>query len=99
MADLYIDGAVLERVRSSFRNITDLLGGPARSMRSVDGREIGPSPLESKVREFGSEWEYGISQLGEFSSSVVEALDAIQQSFEEADVNLAQALRDAGGGS
>lgn len=95
MGDLYIDGAMLERVRANFRDITDLLGGPAQDMRRVDGHEIGPDGLESKVREFGSEWEYGISQLGEFSSSVVEALDSIEQAFDEADTNLAQALRDA----
>lgn len=94
-SDLYIDGEMLARVRSNFSRIEDLLGRPASQMRSVDGRDAGPSALVSKLNDFGHEWEYGIEQLGEFSSSVVDALDSIAEAFEKADADLAAALDEA----
>ncbi|GAA1476376.1 hypothetical protein GCM10009623_08220 [Nocardioides aestuarii] len=94
-SDLYIDGEMLSRVRDNFSRIEDLLGGPASQMRSVDGRDAGPSALVSRLNEFGHEWQYGIEQLGEFSSSVVDALDQIARAFESADADLAAALEQA----
>lgn len=96
MSDLYIDGAMLKRVRSNLSRIVDLLNGPARAMRDVDGSDVGPERLVNRVRDFGHEWEYGIGQLGKFSGSAVEALDSIEKAFDDADVKLADALRDAG---
>lgn len=95
MSDLYIDGAMLRRVQDNFRRIEDLLSRPARQMREVTGRHVGPSRLVDRVNEFGEEWEHGIGQLGEFSGSVVESLQAISDVFEETDTNLANALNDA----
>jgi hypothetical protein len=86
---------MLARVRSNFSRIEDLLGGPASQMRSFDGRDAGPSVLVSGLNEFGHEWQYGIEQLGEFSSSVVDALDQIAKAFESADADLAAALEQA----
>jgi hypothetical protein len=94
-SDLYIDGEMLARVRSNFSRIEDLLGRPASQMRSVDGRDAGPSALVSRLNDFGHEWQYGIEQLGEFSSSVVDALDAIAEAFDKADADLAAALEQA----
>ncbi len=95
MADLYIDGAMLGRVRSNLARIEQLLEVPAREMRSVDGRAMGAPALESRMNDFGDEWSYGIGKLGEFSASAVEALDKIQESFRQADVALADALSEA----
>ena len=95
MADLYIDGAMLARVKDDFRHIESLLAGPARRMKSVDGRHLGPDALVQRVNEFGDEWGYGIEQLGKFSGSVVKALQSIEDAFDEADTNLAAALDDA----
>lgn len=53
MADLFIDGATLERVNESFKNIEDLLNGPARTMKSVDASGVGPSTLKDRIRDFG----------------------------------------------
>lgn len=97
MTDLYIDAAMLARVRSSFRDIEQLLTGPGRAMRQLDSSDVGPAVLRRRLHEFGDEWAYGIDQLGEFSGTVVEALDRIEQAFEEADVELAAALREAKG--
>jgi hypothetical protein len=94
-SDLYIDGEMLARVRSNFARIEDLLGRPASQMRSVDGRDAGPGALVSRLNDFGHEWQYGIEQLGEFSSSVVDALDAIADAFDKADADLAAALEQA----
>ena len=95
MSDLYIDGAVLARVRSNLANIRDLMETPAREMREVTGSAMGAQSLARRMDEFGDEWSYGIGKLGEFAGSAVEALDSVEQAFEDADTNLAQALRQA----
>lgn len=93
--DLYIDGAMLRRVRRNLDQVEDLLGRPASDMKALDGSEIGPSRLRSRVTEFADEWAYGIEQLGEFSVSAVEALQSIEDAFTQADTDLAAALNDA----
>lgn len=95
MSDLYIDGAMLARVRENFRRIESMLDAPGRDMRSLDAHEVGHPDLENRMDEFGSEWEYGIQQLGEFAGSAVTALDTIDDAFREADTDLAGALNDA----
>ncbi|KHL11251.1 UNVERIFIED_CONTAM: hypothetical protein LK11_42790 [Mumia flava] len=95
MSDLSIDGAMLVRVRSTMKQIEDLLSAPAKRMKDVDAADLGPSELVERVNAFGDEWSYGIEQLGEFSGSMVEALDAIQEAFDAADTDLANALNDA----
>lgn len=95
MSDLYIDGAMLARVRENFRRIESLLSQPGRDMRNLDVHQVGHQELENRMDEFGREWEYGIGQLGEFSGSAVKALDSIADAFEKADADLAQLLNDA----
>lgn len=95
MPDLYIDGAMLTRVRGNLASIRDLLERPARRMAEVDGRAMGVAELEQRMDEFGDEWEYGIDKLGEFAESAVDALDQISQAFDEADTDLANALNEA----
>jgi hypothetical protein len=96
MADLFIDGPMLERVKSNFKHIEDLLNGPAKTMKNVDGTNMGPAKLRERLQDFGEEWGYGIDQLGEFSASAVDALQNIADAFGEADTNLADALENAG---
>lgn len=95
MSDLYIDGAMLERVKTSFKNIEDLLRGPGKAMKELDPSEVGPKNLEQRMDEFSDDWDYGIGQIGEFSGSVVDALQAIAHAFDEAETNLAAALNEA----
>jgi hypothetical protein len=97
MSDLYIDGAMLERVKHNFKNIESLLRGPSRAMKELDANEVGPAKLEERMDQFSDDWDYGIGQLGEFADSVVEALQSIADAFDEADTNLANALNDAKG--
>ncbi len=96
MSDVYIDGAVLARVRSNLTGIRDLMEGPAREMRDVDGVAMGAPALVRRMDEFGSEWAYGIQKLGSFAGDAASALHKVEQAFDEADASLAQALRDAG---
>ena len=96
MSDLYIDGAVLARVRSNLGNIRDLMQTPAREMRAVTGSAMGAPDLARRMDDFGDEWAYGIEKLSAFAGSAVEALDTIQQAFDDADTSLAQALQQAG---
>ena len=97
MSDLYIDGAVLARVRSDLLGIRDLLEQPAREMREVSGAAMGAPALARRMDEFGDEWAYGIGKLGGFAADAAEALDRISAAFREADVSLGEALRGAGG--
>lgn len=94
-SDLYIDGAMLERVKNNFKHIEKLLRDPSRAMKELDANEVGPSKLEQRMDDFSDDWNYGIGQLGEFSDSVVEALQSIADAFDEADTNLADALNQA----
>ncbi|RBY95915.1 hypothetical protein DQ237_12305 [Blastococcus sp. TF02-8] len=95
MSDLYIDGAMLTRVRSNLSNICELMTQPAREMMEVTGSAMGASALARRMDEFGDEWSYGIGKLGEFAGGAVEALDRIAQAFEAADTALAGALQQA----
>lgn len=99
MADLYIDGAMFIRVKNNFKDIEDLLGSPAKEMKDIDSAHLGPSDLVSRANDFGDEWGYGIGQLGEFSGAAVDALEAIEKAFDEADATLADALNKAKEGS
>jgi hypothetical protein len=96
VSDVYIDGAVLARVRSNLAGIRDLMQAPARAMEEVTGSAMGARDLARRMDEFGDEWAYGIGKLSEFAGSAVEALDRIEQAFEAADSALATALREAG---
>ncbi|MCD9197095.1 hypothetical protein [Aeromicrobium wangtongii] len=49
MADLVIDGPMLEHVKANFKNIADLLGQPARTMKNVDAAVLRGAP--------GGDWE------------------------------------------
>lgn len=95
MSDLYIDGAMLQRVKTSFQNIEELLKGPGRAMKQLDANQVGPGDLEKRMDEFGEEWDYGFEQLGEFAGSAVDALQSIDDAFQEADASLAAALNEA----
>ena len=95
--DLYIDGAVLRRVRTNLGRIETLLERPASDMKALDGSELGPARLRARVNEFADGWAYGIQQLGEFTASAVDALNSIEEAFARADTDLASALNDANG--
>jgi hypothetical protein len=96
VSDVYIDGAVLARVRSNLGDIRDLMQTPARQMREVTGSAMGARDLARRMDEFGDEWAYGIEKLSGFAADAVDALDRIEQAFRDADTSLAQALRQAG---
>ena len=96
MTDLYIDGAMLQRVRTNLNDIGDLLKGPGRAMARVDAAAMGASALEQRMNSFGDEWSYGIKKLSGFAKSAVEALDNIEKAFDDADKNLADELNKAG---
>ncbi|WP_330307013.1 MULTISPECIES: hypothetical protein [unclassified Streptomyces] len=70
MSDLYIDNAMLQRVRKDLAHIDDLLEKPAKAMDAVDVRAMGASELEKRMDSFGEEWNYGIKQLKKFSGKV-----------------------------
>lgn len=93
MSDIYIDSAVLGRVRSNIKRIGDIMEHPGREMDEVDGNSMGVTELATRMNDFGDEWSYGIKQIKKFSSSAVKTLDKMQKAFEEMDDKLAQELR------
>ncbi|MEV6313653.1 hypothetical protein [Streptomyces sp. NPDC051776] len=95
MSDLYIDGAMLERVRSNLAKIGELLEKPSRAMGRVDAKAMGVSELEKRMDSFGDEWEYGIGQLKKFSKEAVKALGEIENGFKVLEKDLAEALSKA----
>lgn len=95
MSDLYIDGEMLNQVRRNLRHIDGLLGKPIHAMADIDAKAMGASSLERRMEEFGDEWSYGIKQLGKFSKGAAKALDKIEKSFEQLDLDLAKELSKA----
>lgn len=95
MADLYVDGALLDRVRDRLIRMRDLLEKPARRMGDVDGNAMGVDELKRRMDDFGHEWQYGIGKLAGFAHDAADALDQIKKTFEKADTDLAQALTNA----
>lgn len=92
MSDLYIDNAMLQRVRNNLAHIDELLAKPAKAMEAVDVRAMGASELEKRMDSFGDEWNYGIKQLQKFSRTAVKALDKIEEKFTGLDQELAKQL-------
>jgi hypothetical protein len=96
MSDLYIDGAMLARVRQNLAGIRHLLDRPRREIAKVDGWAVrGVRDLERRMNEFGHEWSYVIGKLADFSDSAVEALDTIEKTFTDAEKQLTDALNQA----
>lgn len=95
MADVYIDGAVLARVRANLRRVTDLAEGPGRAMAQLDAGAAGSRALVGRLQDFGQEWAYGITQIAKYADGAAEALDKLDRVFAEADRKLADALRQA----
>lgn len=91
--EVYIDDAVLARVRSNLVDVGELLSRPARAMRELDSAAVGAGELARRLDEFGHEWSYGIDKLAAFSDAAVRALDEIDRAFDAADQSLADALR------
>ncbi|MEU4926971.1 hypothetical protein AB0G54_10770 [Streptomyces yokosukanensis] len=95
MSDLYIDNAMLQRVRKNLAHIDELLTKPAKAMEAVDVRAMGASELEKRMESFGNEWHYGIKQLKKFSGTAVKALNKIEEKFTGLDTELARQLSKA----
>ncbi|MEK8172265.1 hypothetical protein NKH77_32200 [Streptomyces sp. M19] len=95
MGDLYIDNAMLRRVRKNLSHIDSLLEKPAKAMESVDAKDMGASELEKRMESFGDEWDYGIKQLKKFSQNAVKALDKVEKEFSGFDQKLAKQLSKA----
>ena len=95
MADLYIDGQVLNAVRADLRNVRELAQRPGREMAQIDSSAVGSPALVARMDEFGQEWSYGIGKIADFSGSAADALDRLGQAFAEADKSLTDALNKA----
>lgn len=95
MSDLYIDGAMLKRVRHDLRHMDELFSKPIHAMANIDAKAMGASQLERRMEDFGDEWEYGIKQLRKFSKGAAKTLDGIEKAFAKLDLDLAKELSKA----
>lgn len=94
-SDLYIDGAMLERTRTNLANISEILKDPGESVEYYGTRSAGVEELSDRLGEFDDEWSYGISKIKEFAEHAAEILRQIHEAWEEYDLDLARALREA----
>ncbi|MFP3117564.1 hypothetical protein [Streptomyces sp. Iso 434] len=99
MADIRVDFAALERVRSNLRHISDIMERPGREMEHVNGDSMGVIQLASRMNSFGEEWSYGIKQISKFSGSAIKSLNRIEKAFTELDDKLAKELKKSQNGS
>jgi hypothetical protein len=88
MADIYIDMGALATTKGNLSDVEDLLRGPCHGMAALPCEAAGHGDLESALGDFGSDWDYGIGKLGEFSGAAVEALGTIADAFNELDEQL-----------
>lgn len=95
MGDLFIDFSTLRRVRADLDDVESLLSGPCRGMADLPADAAGHERLRTRLRDFGDEWDYGISKLGEFSKGAAEALDHIEKTFTELDQELSKSFDEA----
>ncbi|UED84707.1 hypothetical protein [Streptomyces profundus] len=91
-SDLYLDFDMLRATRDNIRQIADLMERPCQAMAEADGTAMGVSRLVNRMDDFGGEWEYGISQLGEFAEEAAAALDEVIRAFQGIDEELASSL-------
>jgi hypothetical protein len=96
MADIYIDMGALATTKANLGNVEDLLRGPCHGMADLPSEAAGHADLESALEDFGSDWDYGIGKLGEFSGAAVDALGAIGDAFTELDEQLRASFDQAG---
>lgn len=98
MGDLQVSGAVLDELRGALRSMTAKLEGACRELQGVNAAAMGAQPLVSGVGGFASEWNYGITQVGQHSTQAAGMLDHIAEAFDATEKQLTDELR-AGQGS
>lgn len=67
-------------------------------MAVLPSEAVAQDVLRSRLQEFGDEWAYGITKLGEFSAAAGEALTQVDRAFQKADQELSSALEQASRG-
>ncbi|WP_062207712.1 hypothetical protein [Streptomyces sp. NBRC 109706] len=98
-SDLYLDYDMIRATRDNIRQVADLMERPCQAVAEADGAAMGVTRLVSRMDDFGDEWEYGISQLGEFAEEAAAALDEVIRAFQGIDEELASSLGSSEPGS
>ncbi|MGQ0630263.1 MAG: hypothetical protein ACT4P1_04415 [Sporichthyaceae bacterium] len=93
MADLYIDGAAFERMRTNLTRIGETMARPGRDLAALDAVSAGGAELSRRMDEFAEEWGYGVGKLAQFAGTAGQALTQIEGTFRAADDALTRALR------
>lgn len=93
MADLFVDGGALERMRADLLRIQELLERPGRELTHLEPGSVGGRHLTARLTDFADEWSYGIGKLSGLSRDAAEALTQVQARFREVDDALTTALR------
>ena len=92
MGDLQVSGAVLDELRGALRSMTTRLEGACRELRGVDTAAMGVAPMVSGVEGFASEWNYGITQVGQHAVQAAGMLDHIGKAFDQLERQLTSEL-------
>jgi hypothetical protein len=75
MTTFTVDPATLEELSSTLSSIHSEMGNMHGVATGYEGL-LGGSDLEGEVEHFCSHWNYGLGQLGDHMSKVIERLDA-----------------------
>jgi hypothetical protein len=99
MGDLQLSAAVLDELRGALRSMTTKLEGACRELRGVDATSMGAAPLVGGVANFTSEWNYGITQVGQHATQAAGMLDHIGKAFAATERQITDELRRGPGGA
>lgn len=92
MADLFIDGDALTRMRTNLAQLGDAMTRPGRDLGAIEPLSAGGKELRERMGEFGDEWSHGVGKLAKFAGTAGEALAHIERTFRDADDALTRAL-------
>lgn len=95
MADLVIDLGELRQRVTSVRMVAQRLSAVGSDASGIAG-VVGHDRLASKVRDFGSKWSVRRQKLVEQLNAIANVLEAIAQTYEDLDRDLARGA--SGGG-
>ncbi|MFD1825696.1 MULTISPECIES: hypothetical protein [Mumia] len=95
MSDLVVDGDALQEVRTRLRGVAALLEPPAKGLRGIDATGHGTPYLDRQIATFATDWAQAVTEFGTLASSLVTALQDVEQTIDDTDADLAADLERA----
>ncbi|MGY0069010.1 hypothetical protein ACWZEH_19905 [Streptomyces sp. QTS137] len=93
MSDLRPEDTVFVQLKKTLSSISDRMETTRRSLRSADASAVGESKLIKDVQDFADDGGHGIKKLGKHTHDAVKMINAIGESFDKLDLDLAESLK------